>query len=143
MYEIHEIDGIAHRHAIEYLNSLEPEIFPALTVRHLQDGFWWLVYLGDDPVGFAGMVEFVPFPNVYYLKRCYLKPSARGHNLQYRLMVARISKAKNIGCKMLVSECLESNSFSARNFARAGFERIEPEQRWGAEGSVYWVKVLA
>ena len=141
-YEIYPVDGIAHRHAIEYLNSLCPETFPALTVRHLQDGFWWLVYLGDDPVGFAGMVPFVPFDGVWYLKRCYLKPSARGHNLQYRLMVARIAKAKNIGCKMLVSECLESNSFSARNFARAGFERCEPEQKWGAPDSIYWAKVL-
>jgi hypothetical protein len=141
-YEIAEVDGIANRHTIEHLNSLSPEIFPTLTARHLERGHWWLVYAGDDAVGFAGLVPMTPFPNVGYLKRCLVRSGHHGHGLQHRLMAARELKARQLGWTMLVSECLESNSFSARNFARAGFIQVIPEQKWGAEGSVYWVKVL-
>jgi GNAT superfamily N-acetyltransferase len=141
-YEIHEVDGISHRHTIEYLNSLSPEIFPALTARHLEQGYWWLVYAGDDAIGFAGLVPFYPFPAIGYLKRCLVKPDHHGHGLQYRLMVARIAKAKRLGWTMLVSECGEDNGYSSCNFSRAGLERCEPEQRWGAEDSIYWIKKL-
>ena len=145
MYEICEVDGLTHKDMIDAFNAMVPETFPPLELRHYTSGHWWLAYLGDDPVGFAGMVPHVPFDvlGAWYLKRCYLKPSARGHNLQYRFMAVRIAKARALKLKMLVSECMETNTFSAHNFARSGFEKRDfVEQPWGSAGSVYWVKVL-
>jgi GNAT superfamily N-acetyltransferase len=143
-YLIREVDGrdpdvaaVLHR-----LNGLAPDIFPALESRHLEDGFWWLAYLESDPVAFAGMVPFEPFPNIGYFKRCYVLPDHHGHGLQLRFMVTREIKAKKIGWTHLVSECAARNLHSSANFRRAGFEQAEPEQRWGQANSVYWVKAI-
>jgi hypothetical protein len=138
MYEISEVGGEDNAATIHHFNSLAPETFPPLELKHLVKGYWWLAYLNDDPVAFAGMVPF-GLPGVGYFKRCLVL--RRGHGLQYRLMLARLLKAKPIGWTTVVSECHESNSYSAANFLRAGFEEFEPEQKW-AKDSIYFMKTL-
>ncbi len=140
-YQIHEVDGILNQDVIERFNSLVPATFPLLKLHHLELGYWWLAYHDEIPVAFAGMVPFDPFPSVGYFKRCYVLPNHHGHGLQYRLMMARELKARQLGWTMLVSECHASNEHSANNFRRAGFERADPEQPW-ARDSVYWLKHL-
>jgi GNAT superfamily N-acetyltransferase len=140
MYEISEVGGLDNQATIEHLNSLDA-IFPPLTMRHLIKGCWWLAYLNDDPVAFAGMVPMVPFQNVGYFKRCLVLPGHHGRGLQYRLMKARELKARQLGWAMLVSECRADNERSANNFRRAGFDEFEPEQKWAAD-SIYFKKSL-
>jgi GNAT superfamily N-acetyltransferase len=139
MYEIAEVDGILNRSVIEQFNALDPH-FPALQERHFKAGFWWLVYKGDEPVAFAGLVPF-GLDGYGYLKRCLVKPEHLGHGLQFRLMRVRELKARQLGYTHLVSECLESNSYSAANFRRAGFEEFEPEQKWAVD-SIFFKKAL-
>jgi L-amino acid N-acyltransferase YncA len=86
-------------------------------------------------------VPFEPFPNIGYLKRCYVNPDHHGHGLQFRLMVARETKAKQLGWTHLVSECRVNNKHSIANFTKAGFIQCEPEQPWERD-SVYWVKAI-
>lgn len=136
-----EVDGEQYADVLNRFNSLD-DTFPVLTEDHLSAGYWWIVYLDEKAVAFAGLVEMVPFPQVGYLKRAYVLPDHRGHALQLRLIAARVDKARQLGWTMLVSECGRNNGPSARNFARAGFYQIEPEQRWGAANSVYWAKAL-
>jgi GNAT superfamily N-acetyltransferase len=126
-------------------NSMAPDTFPALQDRHFERGHWWLAYpLGQsEPVAFAGMVPFEPFPLVGYLKRAFVLPAARGHRLQLRLLEEREAKARQLGWTLLVSECGPDNRASAANFAKAAFQTFEPEQRWGAPNSLYWKKDLA
>lgn len=143
MYQIQEVDGITFGDTIHWFNSLAPECFPALQDHHLEKGFWWLVRHNTFPVAFAGMVPFEPFPNVGYLKRAFVMAEHRGNGLQASLMRHREDKARRIGWTTLVSECAASNVHSARNFAAAGFEQVEPEQRWGAANSLYWRKALS
>jgi GNAT superfamily N-acetyltransferase len=128
---------------IHRLNRMAPDVFPELEPRHF-DGFWWFAYLDGEIVAFAGMVPNEPYDvfGVGYLKRAYVLPDHRGHGLQLRLMAVRELKARQIGWTMLVSECAAKNVSSARNFARAGYERCSPEQKWGAPNSVYFVKRL-
>lgn len=133
-----EIAAILHR-----FNSLAPDCFPALQARHIENGYWWVAFLEDAPVAFAGLVAMEPFTGAGYLKRCYVMPDHYGHGIQYRMMMAREIKAKQLGWTQLVSECAAGNGFSANNFRRAGFDLCEPEQTWGAPGSLYWVKRLA
>lgn len=139
MYELSEVGGLDNRATIEYFNSLDP-IFPPLELKHLVNGFWWLAYLDDDPVAFAGMVPF-GIPNVGYFKRCYVKPDHHGRGLQFHLMAARALKAKQLGWTCLVSDCGEGNTHSANNFRRFGFVEFEPEQPWAAD-SLFWLKTL-
>lgn len=149
-YEIREIDGGLNRNIIEYFNTLDPQ-FPDLQDRHFDAGFWWLALRTDHPdalgeveaaVGFAGLVPFEPFAKIGYYKRCFVLPDHHGHGLQYRFMMAREAKAKSLGWDVVVSECGGDNTHSASNFRKAGFDRCEPEQRWGASGSIYWMKAL-
>jgi GNAT superfamily N-acetyltransferase len=126
-------------HTIRHFNAMVPE-FPALSDHHLQRGHWWLIQAEFAPVGFAGMVEFLPGGVVAYLKRCYILPEARGHKLQLQTLALREVKARRLGYKQLVSET--TNIQSAGNFIKAGFEPFEPEQRWGPEGSMYFTKTL-
>lgn len=144
MFVIHEIDGGTFSDDIQKFNKLVAE-WPPLSQNHLEDGHWWLVYDVDNdgpPVAFAGMVEMLPFRGCGYLKRCFVKPDFHGHGLQYRLMLARELKAKQLGWTMLVSECNAENKWSASNFLKAGYERIEPEQFWAKRDDQYFAKMI-
>jgi L-amino acid N-acyltransferase YncA len=140
-YIISEVDGTAHQDVLTAFNKLVPE-WPLLESRHFSDGYWWFVSLDGVQIGFAGLVPFSPVDNYGYLKRCYIGPDHHGHGLQYRLMVARELKAKQLGWTHLVSECHATNLWSANNFRKAGFSLVEPEQVWGQTGSLYWIKKL-
>jgi GNAT superfamily N-acetyltransferase len=139
-YRIHEVNGVTFAETINAFNKLVPE-WPELQPRHFTNGYWWFAYLDDKPIAFAGLVPFAPFPDIGYLKRCYVMPDHHGHGLQVRLMCAREVKARQLGWTHLVSECRVENKFSAANFLKAGFELCEPEQPW-EKNSVYWVKRL-
>ena len=66
-YAIHEVDPHGSADAIHYFNSLS-DLFPPLQPRHLNDGYWWIVFNGPGHiVGFAGLVPFEPFENIGYL----------------------------------------------------------------------------
>lgn len=114
MYEVREVDGTLFADTLHGFNSLAPETFPPLKLHHLESGFWWLAYLDDEAVAFAGLVPMTPFKGYGYLKRCYVKPDHYGHGLQFRLMCAREVKARQLEWTHLVSECLSTNSFSSR-----------------------------
>ena len=139
-YEIREVDGIQNREALEAFNALDP-YFPPLQENHFADGYWWIGYREYEQIAFAGLVPFYPFEGYGYLKRCLIKSGFRGRGLQFRMLAARELKARQLGWKHLVSECLESNTYSAANFRRAGFVQTFPEQPW-AKDSLFWLKAL-
>lgn len=142
-HQIEEIDGVAFAELLRNLNAQEPSRFPALQPRHFASGYWWLARAADRTiVGFAGLVPMVPFPGVGYLKRAYVSPAHRGRGLQREFMKVREARARQLGWGLLVSECAD-NPHSEANFRRAGYEQCEPEQSWGAAGSVYFVKHVA
>jgi GNAT superfamily N-acetyltransferase len=140
MYSLHEVDGGSHADTLHQFNA-QIEEWPPLSQKHIFNGHWWISYLEDEPVAFAGLVPFEPFVGVGYLKRCFVKPDHHGHGLQFRMLMAREIKAKHLGWTMLVSECSNDNLWSAANFRKAGYQQTEPEQPW-AKDSIYWVKHL-
>ena len=143
-YIIRETDGVAAAEVLHYLNAQAPDHFPPLEQRHLERGYWWLVRTWNRAiVGFAGMVPMTPFVDVGFMKRAYVEPAHRGNGLQFKLLRLREAKALEIGWHTLVSEISKDNSHSASNFIKAGFSVCNPEQIWGAPGSIYFVKRLA
>jgi GNAT superfamily N-acetyltransferase len=141
-YVIREVNGTATAEVLRYLNSKAPDRFPPLEPRHLEQGHWWLVRTWERSiVGFAGMVPMIPFQHTGYLKRAYILPEHRGKGLQIKLMRLREAKARDLGWTTLVGECSQ-NPPSEANFIKAGFEVCDPEQKWGAAGSIYFVKRL-
>ena len=143
-YIIREVAGVSAAEVLHYLNAQAPDRFPPLEQRHLERGYWWLVRTWNRSIiGFAGMVPMTPFDGVGYLKRAYIAPAHRGNGLQFKLLHLREAKAIEIGWHTLVSECHADNSHAASNFIKAGFTVTDPEQVWGAPGSIYFVKRLA
>jgi GNAT superfamily N-acetyltransferase len=141
-YWITQVDGMAHADLLNFMNSLEPA-FPPLKSRHLAKGLWWLAQIEDGTViGFAGLVMMTPFTGVGYLKRGYVLPDHRGHGLQRSFIRKREEIARHIGLTMLATECAAANLASQANLRQEGFEECDPEQPWGAPGSIYFVKRL-
>jgi GNAT superfamily N-acetyltransferase len=144
IYRIREVDA-SDDEVADTIRAFNRETgdFPDLTDSEL-DGFhcyWWLAYLGKDPVGFAGMVPSQRYRDAGYLKRAGVAPGHRGHGLQLRFFQVRERKARAIGWNRLVSETTNT-VFSANNFIRAGYRLFEPETRWAFETSLYWTKSL-
>lgn len=140
MYKLVEVDGSLSSEVLRNLNRFVPS-WPELTDDHLETGWFWL--LKADPgilCGFCGLIEMTPFPGVGYLKRAYISPDHRGRGLQLKMIEARIEKAKELGWHLLVTET--TSRYAAHNFAMAGFEPCEPEQKWGEPGSMYFSKIL-
>ncbi len=143
MYQIKEVDGVEFAETLTSLNSLVPE-WPVLQPKHFERGYWWLVFLGGEVVGFAGLTPFEPLPDIGYMKRCYIAPDHHGHGLQYRMLTARIARARELCWTHIVSDCDASNIYSANNFRRAGFSLTDPEQKWAERPrpSLYWILEL-
>jgi GNAT superfamily N-acetyltransferase len=138
------VDGAQRADEIRAFNALFPDAFLPLKPRHLdKTSFWWLVKVADRTVGFAGMVPFLPFPRVGYLKRAAVLPEYRGQGLQKRFMETREKAARDwTDWTHLVSECEFDNIASANNFIRAGFKLCEAERPWAETNSLYWIKPI-
>jgi GNAT superfamily N-acetyltransferase len=140
---IREVDGTEHAELLQTMNGYEPETFPPLENRHFADGSWWIAQNEyGEAIGFAGLVGMLPFEWYCYMKRAYVHPDYRGRGIQMEFISRREQKARELGYIALVSECSADNISSRRNFLRAGFEECNPEQCWGAPGSVYFIKRL-
>lgn len=141
-YRIREVDASDEDIAdiIHHFNR-QTEDFPPLTEDELDGGFWWLAYLNQEPVAFAGMVPSKQWHNVGYFKRAGVDPKHRGNGLQIRLMRVRINKARKLGYSHLISECTNT-IYSANNFIKTGFKIYEPSRPWAFKSSIYWIKTL-
>lgn len=145
MYRIREVDASDDEisEIIHDFNRAADPKFPVLKEHELEGlhCYWWLAYLDNEPVAFAGMVPSRLYKNTGYLKRAGVVPEHRGRGLQLRFFRAREAKARKIGWNMLVSECT-GTIYSANNFIRAGYKLFEPRERWAFENSLYWCKSI-
>lgn len=141
VYRIVKVDGVKRADDIQRFNNRFKDTFVPLKDKHFTKGFWWLVYRGDDIVGFAGTVPFDPFPRVGYLKRGAILAEHRGHGLQHKLIKTRERHAiEYTDWTHIVSDCHKDSIVSANNFIRAGYKLVEAE-RW-EKGYLVWRKEL-
>src|ERR1700737_5081923 len=92
-YRIHEVNGVTFAETINAFHKLLPE-GPEVQPRHFTNGYWWFAYLDDKPIAFAGLVPFVPFPDIGYLKRCNVMRDHHGLGFQVRLCPRQERKAR-------------------------------------------------
>lgn len=110
-------------------------------VEATEDSYWWVLYQGRHPVGFAGLSPVANWPTAGYMCRAGVLREHRGHGLQRRLIKARIRKARALGWSYLITTTYD-NPQSANNLIKMGFKMYTPADRWGADGTCYWIKDL-
>ena len=108
-----------------------------IRLKDFGHGFWWLAYLDDVPVGFAGLHASVQWERTGYLARAGVHPDARGRGLQRRLIRARIAKARRLGWHWLITDTV-ANPTSSNNLIACGFRAYEPSKPWASKAAAYW-----
>lgn len=134
-----EVDGAKYALTIR---KMQEDTFPSDEKVSGDEGFWWLAFDGPTPVAFCGMTHVESWPYTGYISRVGVLPSHRGKGLQKRLMRACERKAKELGWARLISSTY-NNPPSTNNFIALDYKAYEPEARWGADGTNYWLKDLA
>ena len=140
-YRIREVDGRDPEIAADLRDLHERTFGNDAPLVSTEQGYWWLVYCGDDPVAFAGMVRSSQRVNRGYLIRSGVLPAHRGQGLQVRLLRTREAKARRLGWSALVSDTT-NNVPSSNSLIRSGFLLFTPEHPWSFENSLYWRKDL-
>jgi GNAT superfamily N-acetyltransferase len=107
----------------------------------LKEGYWWVVWDDDTPVGFCCLRRAAATPGAGYLARSGVMPRARGYGLQKRLIAVREEKARALGLIRMVSDTTE-NVHSSNNLMACGYRLFDPMTRWAFEHSLYWQKRL-
>lgn len=131
----------SERH-LETLRALHTLTFPLDEHEDYSSGYWWIVWDGAEPVGFAGSRHAYTEPETTYLSRCGVLASHRGLGLQRRLLKARLKAAEADGHVAVITTTY-CNPPSGNNLIRAGFRMYTPVEPWSSsEGTCYWRKDL-
>lgn len=107
--------------------------FPDITDRTAM----WAVK-NERPVGFAIARKLRDEPTVF-LERAGVLATARGHNLQVRLIHARVNWARKLKQSKVITYTDKSNYPSITNLIRAGFVFYSPAWKWAGD-QFYFVK---
>jgi len=141
MYRIRQADGqddeiaetLADLHCLTFSKSAP--------IPEFDWGDWWLVFFGQVPVAFAGLIPSTLIPNAGYFCRVGVLEKHWGHALQLRLMRAIETRARRNGWCCVVSDTTD-NIVSANNFIKAGYRLYEPPTPWGWPHTLYWRKSI-
>lgn len=123
------------------LYRLQKRCLPGDTRYDVRDGFWWIAYHGDTPVGFAGIVASSRWLETGYLCRAGVLEEHRGHGLQKRLIRVRLDLAKRVGWQWVLTDTRQ-NPPSANSLIACGFKMYDPRHPWAFKDSLYWRKKL-
>jgi GNAT superfamily N-acetyltransferase len=138
--KIKAVDGSDQKVA-SILSWLQLETFPGDPMVEPDVGHWWIAYSGCVPVAFVGMTDVESWPKTGYVSRVGVLPDYRGNGLQKRLLAVCERKARAIGLKRVISTTYR-NPPSANSFVARQYRTYEPQVRWGAEDTIYWIKNL-
>lgn len=140
-YRIRQVDGCDPEVSFA-LHTLHKETFKSSApLVDTNNGHWWLTYLGDEPVAFAGLREAHASVPAGYLIRSGVLPEHRGHGLQVRLLRAREAQARKNGWVEMLTDTT-NNIPSANSLIRAGYRLFQPKHPWAFDHSLYWTKDL-
>lgn len=138
MFTIEKIDGAK---AEDLLLEFDREIFPTSQRIEPRTGHWWLVWCGDECVGYAGITPSKRWQGTGYLCRAAVHRAARGHGLQRRLIRVRLAFAKRQGWSHCITDTTD-NPISSNNLIECGFRLYEPRTPWAFKHSLYWIRRL-
>jgi GNAT superfamily N-acetyltransferase len=127
--EIREVGAAEIEAAHEQLGeTLWPEYARS---ADMDDFFHYMAFDGTRPVAIAALCMF---EDLGYLMAARTAESHRKRGAQQALIAARVERAEQIGCPVLVSETLTMLEYSLRNLRRAGFREVYDKEvyEWNA-----------
>jgi GNAT superfamily N-acetyltransferase len=97
----------------------------------MDDFFHYMAFDGMRPVASAALCMF---EDLGYLMAARTTEAHRKRGAQQALIAARVGRAEQIGCPVLVSETLTMLEHSLRNLRRAGFREVYDKEvyEWNA-----------
>ena len=126
---------------LQTLKNLHGATFPGTPEPDYLDCWWWLVYSGATPVGFAGMGPSARWERTGYFNRAGVTYLFQGKGIQKRLIKTRMAWARKLNYTHVVSDTRE-NPASANSLIKCGFKIYEPRYPWGFKESLYWIRKL-
>jgi GNAT superfamily N-acetyltransferase len=126
------------------LQLLDKEIFKdEAESRICRTTLWWLLELGGQPVGFAGLDDISEGKfRGGMLVKAGLLPIARGNGLQKRLIQIRDRAARKQGLTVNITYVAEWNYASANNLIECGYKLYTPQWKYGLADALYFRKYL-
>ncbi len=137
---VREVDGVEHG---EIICDLARICLPGDDPPLVHEGHWWLAYVGDVAVGFAGLRDARTDPEAGFLCLAGVVPQARGRGLQRALIRARVAKARRLGKRRVISYTAAWNWRSANNLIACGFRQYMPVKVFGGGDVCYWLLPLS
>lgn len=104
-------------------------------------GNWWLIYKGNEAMGFAGLEESHRWRGNGYLSRSGVLKEHRGYGLQRRLIRVRERCAARLGYEWMFSDTTETIP-SSNNLIECGYRLYRPKRPYGFVNTLYWRKPL-
>jgi len=130
-----EVDTVEHAEVFGRVVRVSYELPEAIEPRlaRMRDAGWrcWVAFHGDEPAGAGALFAA---EGVAYLGYAGTVPAHRGKGAQSALLAARIRRAAELGCDLVITETGErggdrpSNSY--RNIRRAGFTEDVVTANW-------------
>lgn len=98
---------------------------------------WWIYWVKGEAVGICGIRPMQEYPKLEprwketaMLCRCGLLPSARGRNIQRRMIRKRVQWAREQGYKRVATYTSVDNIASLRSLIREGFLPYRGNKDW-------------
>jgi len=120
---------------------MHKKCFPDDEVLEPTEGYWWVVKLDKELVGFCAMRRTIRWSDCGYLWRAAVMRCHRGKGLQRRMIRIRERLAKKLGWNYMISDT-NDNPQSANNLIKTGYLMYQPGWPYGAETACYWKKKL-
>lgn len=140
MFSVRRVDGSQETQAA-LLRWLQLETLGGDDPLTTDQGWWWIAYHLDQPVGFCGLRRSAQWADTGYLCRAGVLKQFRGKGLQKRLIRVRERHAKRLKLNWLITDTY-NNPQSANSIISCGFKMFTPSKPWGADETCYWRKKL-
>lgn len=126
----------------ELLLRMQRECLPGDVPMSPQTGYWWVAYTEHGtPAGFCGLHASKRWEQTGYLSRSGVLDRHQGKGLQKRMIRIRITKAKRLGWKWLITDTSQ-NPASANSLIACGFRMYEPRRPYALPTSSYWRRAV-
>jgi GNAT superfamily N-acetyltransferase len=124
--------------------ALDEECFPSDHRPALENSLWWIVWRGQQPVGYAGLrpCQWSQNKGLGFLSRAGVLREHRGRGLQRRLIRAREAEARALGLQELITYVALWNCASLNSLVACGYRFYRPADKWGGKESVYLRKLI-